>query len=516
MRSNCGPSFKLADQLEAGLQDVLIKTRRGSSFRCHKVVLASASSILKEGMSETNEEDQIIILDGFSDQDVLDFLDTIYLVKKPLIYPTLLLCLSVQTTLKSKKESKMETSLNEKPNVDIKNRSIVTPEKETKEEKIELNDEIVKQEEDSYEDVDVEFNDWNSGNSKDSDSDFVVSRKLERKRKLKKKTWSTKSKGNKLNADSSVTEEMGEIKVKRKYKKKKPLKNNEERTVSTCIFCGSHVYRLNRHILTMHPEKFGIEYIPAEYHNQPREWPKKCEFCESKLGGKFQYQMHLKKNHRNLASGGCIFCEKCGEGPFPTDHHLKFHMDSHSKEITCTEVDCNAVLYSESSLQEHLLLEHKVIKPRKRTNGPKNFVCGQCGKEFSSKDSLNNHVIKVHDKIPYKHVCHECGKSFIGRMQLENHTALHSEPTVPCPECNKLFHTKGYLLRHVKGKHVPDDRKKYLCSICPRGFNNKDALESHLNWHQGLKPFKCMLCQVDDKGFNSKKALKMHQERNHK
>ena len=78
-------------------------------------------------MRETNEDDHVVILGGISDQDVLDFLDTICLVKKPQICSPLLQSLFVQTQLKSHKGSKPERSLSEKLNIGLQNICYIYP-----------------------------------------------------------------------------------------------------------------------------------------------------------------------------------------------------------------------------------------------------------------------------------------------------------------------------------------------------------------------------------------------------
>merc|ERR1712080_553276 len=102
--------------------------------------------------------------------------------------------------------------------------------------------------------------------------------------------------------------------------------------------------------------------------------------------------------------------------------------------------------------REHLLLEHRVIKKRPSKVGVEQHLCLYCGKKFTSTSYLRQHVKHVHGENKDTFSCHVCGKRFVTKTALEVHGALHVAPTLPCPDCNKLFHTRTYLMNHIKTK----------------------------------------------------------------
>jgi len=88
----------------------------------------------------------------------------------------------------------------------------------------------------------------------------------------------------------------------------------------------------------------------------------------------------------------------------------------------------------------------------------------------------------------------------------------HNPPTLPCPECGKLFNSKWYVLRHVKTVHTPDDQKKFQCDLCSKGFMTKASFEGHMNWHNNAKPFKCDWCPSS---YQNQSNLMAHQKKHH-
>ena len=468
----------LADQLERGGQDVTLRTKRGTSFRCHGVVLALASPLMKDLLAQSLEEDQVVIVDSFSDQDVLDFLNTIYSVTKPHSLPALLQCLRVEV---------------EDDNINTTNFIETALEEE------------VKYKTDQSKEHEYETDHTPDGQINGCLEFFQEKEELNKIGKIVEfnNLYASKEDSKLLIENYSENEKSHTTKFS-KFKKK---------VFSTCPFCNVQIINPTRHVASKHPDKFD-EYKPSVFKSskRPREWPKQCELCESKLANIWYFNKHIKTHMKDDAPEGNIFCDKCGEGPFSTEPVLKSHIEAHKTERVCTEDDCREVFSNGSNLREHLLFVHKVVRARKIVVASKDFICVQCGKGFTNKHSLSYHTKQTHEKVPGKHVCNVCGKRCQSRAKLEYHVALHSEPTVPCHECKKLFHTQGYLTRHIRSKHTPDNRKRYQCPICQKGFNVKDSIEGHKNWHQGVKPFNCAWCSLK---FADKSNLTSHEKRLH-
>jgi uncharacterized Zn-finger protein len=73
-----------------------------------------------------------------------------------------------------------------------------------------------------------------------------------------------------------------------------------------------------------------------------------------------------------------------------------------------------------------------------------------------------------------------------------------------CDFCEKAFHSKGHLNRHL---HIHTGEKQHSCDFCGKCFVQKCNLKHHRMIHTGEKPYVCSMC---GKGFNQKSSLKGH------
>ena len=88
-------------------------------------------------------------------------------------------------------------------------------------------------------------------------------------------------------------------------------------------------------------------------------------------------------------------------------------------------------------------------------------ACDRCGKEFSKRYNLKQHLISVHKVFPKGSVIFECPVptcTFASGSKLlfsrHSHKKGSSVPSkLICTLCSSKFATKGSLMRHVGGKH---------------------------------------------------------------
>merc|ERR1712059_7876 len=285
------------------------------------------------------------------------------------------------------------------------------------------------------------------------------------------------------------------------------LKNRKKKhPTHTCQYCGRNVKELNRHVAKLHPEHW------AESDAQPRnkgkkrgrvrEWPKKCEMCDKVVASKWHYEKHMRSHSKKglpKSEGGLFICDVCGAS-FPSSAPLESHVRSHRRDQACTVDGCTAMLSNRVELSEHLLLQHKLaLPPRQRKEariqaGP--HLCTLCGRGFKTISGLTHHSKVVHgDKQDPATNCPICGKVCVSPSQFKTHMALHKPPERPCPVCGKLFHTRYYVMRHVRASHISDEQKQFQCSLCHKGFGSEETLEGHMNWHNKVKPYKCRWCE---------------------
>ncbi|XP_056411870.1 zinc finger protein 420-like [Hyla sarda] len=160
--------------------------------------------------------------------------------------------------------------------------------------------------------------------------------------------------------------------------------------------------------------------------------------------------------------------------------------------------------FSCSECEKCFMLKGHLERHQRIHTGVKPFSCPECTKCFTRKDYLEQHE-RIHTaKKPYS--CMLCGKFFKHRYSLEYHHITHTgEKPFSCPECGKCFSLKSYLVEHLK-THTGE--KPFLCSECGKCFVSKGHLERHQRIHSGEKPFSCMEC---GKRFMRKDYLEKHE-----
>lgn len=300
-------------------------------------------------------------------------------------------------------------------------------------------------------------------------------------------------------------------------KKRRPTYYIKEKQRFMCPYCNVAVQELNRHVANVHQEHWE-EFNEAkaakrkgEKKGRPREWPQKCELCDNMVASKWHYHKHLRSHSKdeNIDGQPTSVCDICGES-FPTKGVLDAHVKSHINDVSC---DCGQFFRSTRHLNEHLLLDHKIIQTKEIVQGEGSHLCTICGKGFHSQSGLGSHVKIKHGNASSSYFpCDICSLICKSKQQKKIHMTRHNPPTLPCPECGKLFNNKMYVLSHVKATHTPDDQKKFQCDLCSKGFMSKSAIEGHMNWHNNLKPFKCDWCP---NSYQNQSNLRAHQKKNH-
>ncbi|KAJ0179048.1 hypothetical protein K1T71_005823 [Dendrolimus kikuchii] len=99
-------------------------------------------------------------------------------------------------------------------------------------------------------------------------------------------------------------------------------------------------------------------------------------------------------------------------------------------------------------------------------------MCPECNKLFVSKGSLRRHQRLHSGERP--HACKVCGRRFTQRAVLKRHRLTHLE-TRPfqCDSCEKSF---SGLSRHM----TTHDGRVYMCAACAKTFKDKSSLLRHL------------------------------------
>ena len=93
-------------------------------------------------------------------------------------------------------------------------------------------------------------------------------------------------------------------------------------------------------------------------------------------------------------------------------------------------------------------------------------------------------------------------------------TVTDNKSTVnPCGQCGKNFTQKTLLYEHLAEVHGDEKvRTRFQCKVCDKWLSSDKTMTGHRNMHMGIKPFKCTLC---DKTYQSKNNMRAHRKEAH-
>ncbi|XP_028156446.1 zinc finger protein 62 homolog [Ostrinia furnacalis] len=206
------------------------------------------------------------------------------------------------------------------------------------------------------------------------------------------------------------------------------------------------------------------QYDKAVDHNvQPFKLIKDdfpCPFCAESYRYFSSLLKHISENHTE----NNVICPFCGV-TFRADHNLRFHIS----------------------------FKHKTG----------NFKCTVCDLSFPTKAHLRDHSGSVHgDKVAQ---CQECLEKFTTLYAVQRHRINVHGLGHKCSYCGKLFTKKSFMVNHVRRLHLKE--KNVECSVCFERFFDANALKMHTIKHVGERNFHCDIC---GKKFLWKKNLIGH------
>ena len=104
---------------------------------------------------------------------------------------------------------------------------------------------------------------------------------------------------------------------------------------------------------------------------------------------------------------------------------------------------CDLSYQSTTALCHHENTKHKETEK---------FCCKDCGKQFTYKGNLKDHVNSIH--LGIKHRCDQCDKEFTSLSNKTTHIkSVHNQIRYPCNMCNYQAKQKSNLNSHKKSAH---------------------------------------------------------------
>ncbi|KAM7349653.1 uncharacterized protein ACRADG_008509 [Cochliomyia hominivorax] len=275
----------------------------------------------------------------------------------------------------------------------------------------------------------------------------------------------------------SMNKPSADIKPKRKYHRKVPLKRS---SVNTCLHCKKVFSK--KTLLTKH----------LSVHDPDNEFV--CDICGYRFSSERKLKTHINGKHNDVElslSDGPYPCPDCPM-IFQQKRSLAAHRIVHAeRDIKCQV--CDMDLKTVAALTRHMNCKHPDVLP---------YKCNLCEKAFPVENQLNDHI---NEHMGYKkHKCDLCEKSFPNPSALKDHVRVHTgESPFLCAHCGNCFKTANVLRQHLQ-RH---GEKKFHCTECPMKFYFKENLNKHMTSHTKLKPHICDIC---GSAFTRLYSLKAH------
>ena len=144
------------------------------------------------------------------------------------------------------------------------------------------------------------------------------------------------------------------------------------------------------------------------------------------------------------------------------------------------------------------------IKPLLKHPEAKIYHCSICDEQYRTLNGLNLHLFHVHERNVTDLGCSFCGKEFTSKQEVKNHILTdHKEKKYECSKCEASYRSEMSLQYHIESVH---EGKKYQCTDCGEVFISLQRLESHTATKHD-RTFECPTCKAV---YSSKKALKEH------
>jgi len=154
--------------------------------------------------------------------------------------------------------------------------------------------------------------------------------------------------------------------------------------------------------------------------------------------------IHSVKELQYFKPYGCGMCDLRFSNPVQLDDHL--FVNHHSKVTAPRCCHCTKIFTSEKSLKIHIQAEHK----SRRCPCP---FCNAAYKTFRHNSTLNN-----------RHMCPYCNKYFYRWKELNVHMSTH-EKSIRCKICGKKFSSKSSMRQHLINEHSEEELSNRVSKI---------------------------------------------------
>lgn len=198
----------------------------------------------------------------------------------------------------------------------------------------------------------------------------------------------------------------------------------------------------------------------------------RCEHCQERFQTKAGVGRHVSEVHRSTMTETGVACEKCGNF-FGDEEKLESHLKNVHGNHQCSE--CGIAFEQYAKLKTHMQNVHAIGKQH---------LCPICGKRFWGKSVLENHVACHENGTWFE--CHLCGALMKDLTNLKKHLVKCSKKKMPtekqkfvCGECGKGYSRKDSLDDHVRVMHSNETHRVWACEKCGKKFQRHGSLINH-------------------------------------
>ncbi|KAG5667402.1 hypothetical protein PVAND_015383 [Polypedilum vanderplanki] len=248
-----------------------------------------------------------------------------------------------------------------------------------------------------------------------------------------------------------------ELQIHAQNKHSKKLKSLEQDSSQVCPHCAKQVRFLDMHIANIH---LGERHFF-------------CDLCNFSSYRKQSMEHHILNNHLPKS----VKCSQCNFITISLDR-LKNHIKNQHEvrapptdQFICSAPECLKTFRKKIQLQFHVRRCHEKEMA---------FPCLSpgCSKSFFSKAEQQVHFQNSHG--PKNVICDECGKAFSSVAMLKKHNTLHQEYRYPCtfPHCGLKYRNSAQLKNHVNRTHL--NKRDHVCEFCRADFFLARDLERHI------------------------------------
>ena len=263
--------------------------------------------------------------------------------------------------------------------------------------------------------------------------------------------------------------------------------------ISTCEVCGfqsSNIYSLKNHYKRVHTNirDFQCEYCPKAFKSS-RDLMRHQVLKHNVNFGEQETQAVLKHaNQPPKVKPVEAKCPKCTMGDFHDEEDFNNHIiacyggkPNPNVDFRCNRKGCEKSFHAAEVLHFHLYSFHNVgdsvcdicgsilrppghnlITHKENLHGKARFTCDQCGKAFTTKQSMERHVEVLHLGIK-KHECEHCGKAFKNPSGLKQHVKVqHLKEPFQCKYCDFSSLSSTAFNKHRAKVHAPSKRPKLI------------------------------------------------------